>query len=104
VAANPELVAIQSEFMGPGNTAEMQQARSYLMAFLQLVQQSIFLRRDALLDDSIWRTRANFAIVNLRTELGLASYERFKQAGTLAPEFTEWLDAELARQDPEPNR
>jgi hypothetical protein len=97
VASNPELAAIQGQALG-GNPVEMQQATSYMVAVLQLVQESYFLYRDGLLEEAIWRTRANFAIGNVRSEFGRARYERLKQSGVLAPEFSQWLDAELAKE------
>jgi hypothetical protein len=103
VAGNPELAAIQAQALG-GNPVETQQANSYMVAVLQLVQESYFLHKDGLLDDAIWRTRANFALGNIRFEFGRARYERLKQTGVLAPEFTQWLDAEAAKEASQQNR
>jgi hypothetical protein len=95
VAGNPELAGIQGQVLG--NPTETQQATSYMVTVLQLVQESYFLHRDGLLDDAIWRTRANFGLGNIRSEFGRARYDRIKQSGVLTPEFTQWLDAEIAR-------
>jgi hypothetical protein len=102
VAGNPELAAIQGQVLG--NPIEVQQANSYMVAALQLVQESYFLHQDGLLDEAIWRTRANFALGSVRSEFGRARYERLKQTGVLVPEFTQWLDAEAAKEAGEPNR
>jgi hypothetical protein len=102
VAGNPELAAIQGQALG--NATEIQQANSYMVAALQLVQESYFLYQDGLLDEAIWRTRANFALGNIRSEFGRARYERLKQTGVLAPEFTKWLDAEAAKEAGQQNR
>lgn len=96
VASDPDLSAIQTRFVGRGVDAETQRANSYIIAVLQTVQESYFLHQEGLLDDAIWRARANFALVQLRSEYGRERYERVKGAGTLVPEFTQWIDAELA--------
>jgi hypothetical protein len=96
VAGNPELAAIQGQALG--NPVETAQANSYMVAVLQLVQESYFLYRDGLFDEALWRTRANFALGNVSSEFGRARYERLKQSGVLTPEFTQWLDAEIAKE------
>ena len=104
VAGNPELAAIQAQVLGATTSAEIQQASSYMVATMQLVQESYFMYRDGLLDEAIWRTRANFAVGSVRSEFGRARYDRLKQSGVLVPEFTQWLDAEVAKQAGDQNR
>jgi hypothetical protein len=104
VAGNPELAAIQAQVLGADTSTEVQQASSYMVAVMQLVQESYFLYQDGLLDDAIWRTRGNFAVNSVRSEFGRARYERLKQTGVLAPEFTQWLDAEAAKEASQQNR
>jgi hypothetical protein len=96
IAGDPELAAIQARFVGRGVDAETQQATSYIVAVLQTVQEAYFLRQEGSLDEATWRTRANFALVQLQSEYGRARWERIKVGGTLVPEFTQWIDAELA--------